>query len=178
MTGAQPRNSRRADLSCDGQDVPGAGNKVERVTITIDAELLAFVDALSTAQGYGSRSEAIRDILRKAASTEQQADPDAPCFATLAYVYDHETRDLARRLTNQQHDHHDLSIATLHVHLDRHECLEVAILRGSTGDVRAFADGVVSQRGVRHGQLHLLPGAPDHPHDHGHAHSHGHEHDH
>jgi len=151
---------------------------VERVTITIDAELLAFVDALSTAQGYGSRSEAIRDILRKAARTEQQADPAAPCFATLAYVYDHETRDLARRLTNQQHDHHDLSIATLHVHLDRHECLEVAVLRGTTGNVRAFADGVVSQRGVRHGQLHLLPGAPDHTHDHGHAHSHGHEHDH
>ena len=67
MSSAQPRNSRRADLSCDGQDAPGAGNKVERVTITIDAELRAFVDALSTAQGYGSRSEAIRDILRKAA---------------------------------------------------------------------------------------------------------------
>ncbi len=176
MTGPEPRNSRRADLSCDGQDAPGAANKVERVTITIDAELLAFVDALSTAKGYGSRSEAIRDILRKAARTERQADPAAPCFATLAYVYDHETRDLARRLTNQQHHHHDLSIATLHVHLDRHECLEVAVLRGASGDVRAFADGVISQRGVRHGQLHLLPDAPEHPHEPGHAHSHPHEH--
>ncbi len=176
MTGPEPRNSRRADLSCDGQAAPGAGNKVERVTITIDAELLAFVDALSTAKGYGSRSEAIRDILRKAARTERQADPAAPCFATLAYVYDHETRDLARRLTNQQHHHHDLSIATLHVHLDRHECLEVAVLRGASGDVRAFADGVISQRGVRHGQLHLLPDAPEHPHEPGHAHSHPHEH--
>lgn len=171
-----PRNSRQAALSCNGQDASGAGNKVERVTITIDAELLAFVDALSTAKGYGSRSEAVRDILRKAARTELQADPAAPCFATLAYVYDHETRDLARRLTNQQHDHHDLSIATLHVHLDRHECLEVAVLRGASGDVRAFADGVISQRGVRHGQLHLLPDAPERTHEPGHAHSHPHEH--
>ncbi len=151
---------------------------MERVTITIDAELLAFVDALSTAKGYGSRSEAIRDILRKAAESERQSDPAAPCFATLAYVYDHETRDLARRLTNQQHDHHDLSIATLHVHLDRHECLEVAVLRGASGDVRSFADGVISQRGVRHGQLHLLPDAPGHAHGHHHAPGRGHLHNH
>ncbi|CAH1667064.1 DNA-binding transcriptional repressor NikR [Hyphomicrobiales bacterium] len=142
--------------------------KVERVTITIDAELLAFVDALSASKGYGSRSEAIRDILRQAARTETQADPAAPCFATLAYVFDHETRDLARRLTNQQHDHHDLSVATLHVHLDRHECLEVSVLRGESGAVRAFADEVISQRGVRHGQLHLLPGAPAGRHHHHH----------
>lgn len=145
---------------------------MERVTITIDAELLAFIDTLSATKGYGSRSEAIRDILRKTAHAETQSDPAAPCFATLAYVYDHETRDLARRLTNQQHDHHDLSIATLHVHLDQHECLEVAVLRGASGDVRTFADGVISQRGVRHGQLHLLPGTaghsrgPCHSHDH------------
>lgn len=153
--------------------VAGSRNKVERVTITIDAELLAFIDTLSTAKGYGSRSEAVRDILRKAAHTETQSDPAAPCFATLAYVYDHETRDLARRLTNQQHDHHDLSVATLHVHLDQHECLEVAVLRGASGAVRAFADGVISQRGVRHGQLHLLPGAPGHSHGPGHSHEHG-----
>ena len=153
---------------------------MERVTITIDADLLAFVDTLSATKGYGSRSEAIRDILRKAARTERQADPEAPCFATLAYVYDHETRDLARRLTNQQHDHHDLSIATLHVHLDRHKCLEVAVLRGTSGAVQSFADGVISQRGVRHGQLHLLPGAPDaaHGHEHGHEHGPGHAHSH
>ncbi|MGO4172821.1 nickel-responsive transcriptional regulator NikR [Bosea sp. TAF32] len=145
---------------------------MERVTITIDAELLAFVDTLSVSKGYGSRSEAIRDILRHAARTETATDPAAPCFATLAYVFDHETRDLARRLTNRQHDHHDLSVATLHVHLDRHECLEVSVLRGASGEVRAFADGVISQRGVRHGHLQILPDATAtedrHPHEHDH----------
>ncbi|KRE13966.1 hypothetical protein ASE63_18190 [Bosea sp. Root381] len=143
---------------------------MERITITIDADLLAFIDRLSAAKGYGSRSEAVRDMLREAAKAEIGASPDTPCVATLSYVYDHETRDLARRLTNRQHDHHDLSVATLHVHLDRHECLEVAVLRGTSGDVRAFADGVISQRGVRHGNLHLLPGAPGQAHDDPHSH--------
>ena len=149
---------------------------MERITITIDADLLAFVDRLSAAKGYGSRSEAIRDMVREAAQAEMAASPEAPCVATLSYVYDHETRDLARRLTNQQHDHHDLSVATLHVHLDRHECLEVSVLRGPSGNVRAFADGVISQRGVRHGHLHLLPEPDATENSHAHGHRHGHEH--
>ena len=152
---------------------------MERVTITIDADLLAFVDTLSATKGYGSRSEAIRDILRKAARTERQADPEAPCFATLAYVYDHETRDLGRRLTRAQHAHHDLQVATLQGHLDHEACLEVAVLQGPVQTVRRLADDTVSQRGVRHGQLHVIPvkrvrrrhahGGAAHDHDHLHA---------
>ncbi|MEN5083027.1 nickel-responsive transcriptional regulator NikR [Bosea sp. TWI1241] len=144
---------------------------MERITISIDADLLAFVDEACAARGYGSRSEAIRDMLREAANAETAAAEQAPCVATLSYVYDHETRDLARRLADRQHDHHDLSVATLHVHLDRHECLEVSVLRGPSGAVRRFADGVVSQRGVRHGHLHLLPDTePAAPHNNSHRH--------
>lgn len=145
---------------------------MERITISIDADLLAFVDRLCADKGYGSRSEAIRDMVRDAAKTEIQSDSQAPCVATLSYLYDHETRDLARRLTDRQHDHHALSVATLHVHLDRHECLEVTVLRGPSGELRSFADGVTSQRGVRHGHLHILPDATPPEHDHHHDHEH------
>lgn len=155
---------------------------MERITITIDSELLGFLDQLVAAKGYGSRSEAIRDMLRETAQAETAASPEAPCVATLSYVYDHETRDLARRLTNQQHDHHELSVATIHVHIDREECLEVSVLRGRSGQVRAFADGVISQRGVRHGHLHLLPASdgrkPSGSHGQGHAHGPSHDHEH
>ncbi len=108
-----------------------------------------------------SRSEALRDILREVAAREtlggQPGKEEGFCIATLAYVYDHETRDLGRRLTQAQHKHHDLQVATLHVHLDHDSCLEVSVLRGPVKDVRAMADDTVSQRGVRHGQLHLVP---------------------
>ena len=112
---------------------------------------------------YASRSEALRDILRDVQARERlepavdNKEGDAFCIATLAYVYDHETRELGRRLTQAQHKHHDLQVATLHVHLDHDSCLEVAVLRGPAKAVRALADETVSQRGVRHGQLHLMP---------------------
>ncbi len=42
----------------------------------------------------------------------------------LSYVYEHEKRDLASRIVSTQHHHHDLSVATLHVHINHDDCLE------------------------------------------------------
>ncbi|RAI42295.1 nickel-responsive transcriptional regulator NikR [Rhodoplanes roseus] len=155
---------------------------MQRVTIAIDDDLLEALDALCAKRGYQTRSEAIRDMVRQADAAERtRRDGDAECVAALAYVYEHETRDLARRLANSQHEHHDLSVATLHVHLSHDDCLEVAVLRGNVGEVSAFADSVITQRGVRHGQLYIVPESPrsdqhgqahEHPHGHGHAHAH------
>ena len=130
---------------------------MERITITIDDELLASIDALIEKRGYPSRSEAIRELVREAAARDYGSQADAPCIATLSYVYDHAARDLSQRLINAQHDHHDLSIATTHVHVDHDSCLEVAILRGGSGDIQRMADGLTAQRGVRHASLNLIP---------------------
>jgi CopG family transcriptional regulator, nickel-responsive regulator len=43
------------------------------------------------------------------------------------------------------------------VHIDAESCLEVAVLKGSTDDVRHMADHVTAERGVRYGQLVMLP---------------------
>lgn len=130
---------------------------MQRVTITIDDDLLAALDSLAAERHYESRSEAVRDILRDALAARTGGAAETPCVATLSYVYDHHVRDLARRITRQQHEHHDLSVATLHVHLDGDRCLEVAVLKGGRGAVEAFADALASQRGVRYGQLHIIP---------------------
>jgi CopG family nickel-responsive transcriptional regulator len=149
---------------------------MQRITITIDDDLLETVDALVARHGYASRSEAMRDLVRAAA--KRDAAPETPCIATLSYVYDHAVRDLPRRLAQAQHAQHDLSVASLHVHLDHDACLEVAVLRGASGAVRRFADAVTSQRGVRHHSLHLVPARLEEArHDHGAgAHRHPHVH--
>ncbi|MGB7548094.1 MAG: nickel-responsive transcriptional regulator NikR, partial [Terracidiphilus sp.] len=130
---------------------------VQRITITIDDELLEVVDGLMARRGYASRSETFRDILREMIDRQSAGDLKADCIATLSYVFDHSTRDLASRLTHAHHDHHDLSVASMHVHLDHESCLEVSVLRGATGSVTAFADTLSTQRGVRHAHLHLIP---------------------
>lgn len=151
---------------------------MQRITITMDDELLETLDRLSEQRGYNNRSEALRDILRNTLSQEAITEPQQPGYGVLSYVYEHEKRDLASRLVQTQHHHHDLSVATLHVHINHEDCLEIAVLKGKMGDVQQFADDVIAQRGVRNGHLQCLP-AEEHTHaatEH-HHHHHGDEHD-
>ncbi len=152
---------------------------MERITMSIDEALARAFDELIAARGYASRSEAMRDLLRREVEHRRLAG-DAKktyCVATFSYVYNHHTRDLAERINAAQHAKHDLVVSTMHVHLDHEHCLETSVLKGSAAAVRALADGITAERGVRHaqlnlitvetGDLHRLPGAHRH---HGHMH--------
>jgi CopG family transcriptional regulator, nickel-responsive regulator len=43
------------------------------------------------------------------------------------------------------------------VHLDHDSCLEVTALKGRSSEVKAFADHVIAERGVRHGHVVFMP---------------------
>lgn len=130
---------------------------MERITMSIDEELARAFDELIAARGYTSRSEAMRDLLRREVGTQRAGDkPRTQCVASLSYVYNHHVRDLAERLTAVQHAHHSLVIATTHLHLDHEHCMENVFLKGPTAAVRAFADGIRAERGVAYGQINLV----------------------
>ena len=131
---------------------------MQRVTVTLDDNLMDELDKVVRERGYQNRSEAIRDLTR-AGMQQTLVDSGAveECIGVLSYVYDHEARDLARRLTNTFHHDHDLSIVSTHVHLDHDRCLEVSILRGEPRMVKHLADHVITERHVLHGKLVLIP---------------------
>lgn len=109
---------------------------MQRVTITIDDELMTELDRIIAARGYQNRSEAIRDLARAGIrETGETLDAKRDCVAALVYIYDHAARELPKRLTETFHDHHELSLSSLHVHLDHDSCMEVTVLKGKTGAV-------------------------------------------
>ena len=153
---------------------------MQRVTITLDDDLMADLDRIIAARGYQNRSEAIRDLAR---SGLEQAAVEAAgsrnCVAALVYVYDHNARQLSKRLADAFHQHHELSLASLHAHLDHDSCMEVTILRGKTSEVQHFAEHVIAERGVHHGRVVLVPTdllIKPHTHVDGTAHTHEHDH--
>lgn len=135
---------------------------MQRITITIDDDLVEHLDGIIRERGYTSRSEAVRDLVRDALIRDKNQQQNQPCLGVLSYLYEHNTRELSRRLTATHHDHHDLSISTLHMHVNQEDCLEVNILKGARTDLERYADSVISQRGVNHGYLRLVP-LPDAP---------------
>ena len=107
---------------------------MRRVTISVDDDLADTFDRLVEDKGYGSRSEAFRDLVRGALNNAQMKAGTAKyCVGALSYVYNHHERQLASRLTSLQHDHHDLTVSTMHAHLDHDNCLETVILKGAGG---------------------------------------------
>jgi CopG family transcriptional regulator, nickel-responsive regulator len=131
---------------------------MQRFTITLEDSLAQQFEQFRKKQGYSNRSEAFRDLLREHLAGERQTrDLKGDCTATLSYIYDHHQRDLAARMTQLSHDHHDLTVSTLHIHLDHDNCLETMVLQGSLERVQAFADSVIAQPGVRHGKLNSFP---------------------
>jgi len=135
---------------------------MQRLTITADDEFVAELDRLIATRGYQNRSEAIRDLARAGMrQTAEKVGQDGNCVAALVYVYDHNARELAKRLTHIFHDHRELSHAALHVHLDHGSCMEVAVLRGHESQVRRLADHVTAERGVRYARLVSVPVTPE-----------------
>ncbi|WP_018604481.1 nickel-responsive transcriptional regulator NikR [Uliginosibacterium gangwonense] len=131
---------------------------MQRLTISLDDELADAFDELIRQRGYANRSEAVRDLLRRELGERDLGTGAAKhCVAVLSYVFDHHERQLSSRLTDMQHDHHDLAIATMHAHISHEDCVETVILRGATEQIKAFAQGVIAETGVRHGQVQLIP---------------------
>lgn len=130
---------------------------MERITISVDESLLAAFDGYMRTHGYRNRSEAFRDLVRERLASTDLARPDAGhCIACLSYVYDHNKRQLARRLIEAQHAHHDLGVTTMHVHLDHDNCMESVILKGPVASVKEFADSTAAASGVRHANLNIV----------------------
>ncbi len=127
--------------------------KTTRFGISIDQRLLSRFDDLIAEKGYLNRSEAIRDLIRNNLVNEQWENDEEETVGTVTMVYDHHTRELSDKLTERQHVHHTSIISVLHVQLDPHNCLEVAVLKGKAKDIKQLADQLIGTKGVKHGKL-------------------------
>jgi CopG family nickel-responsive transcriptional regulator len=127
--------------------------KLERFGVSVNADLLRAFDRVTARQGYRTRSEALRDLMRDHLVAQEWQGQRRPVVGTVTIVYNHETRELNRVLTQLQHQFHTAIVCSSHVHLDEHNCLEVIVVKGRADEVRAIADQLISTKGVKHGKL-------------------------
>lgn len=152
---------------------------MQRLTLTLDDDLVVEIDKFIEKGGYQSRSEAFRDIARAGLQHigDETGNQSKSCVAALVYVYERGVREMAKRLAEVRADHHDLSVATTSIDLDHDSCMEVALLRGPTAEVRHLGSHVIAERGVRHGRLVVVPvDVKRESHEHGHGRTHSHDH--
>ena len=120
-----------------------------RFGVSLEESLLRQFDRFIVEHRYPSRSEAIRDLIRDRLVSREWA-VGKEVVGSVTVVYNHHLPGLNARLTDLQHHFCGAIISTLHVHLDRDNCLEVLVVRGKSREVRMLAERLQSVRGVKH----------------------------
>lgn len=136
---------------------------VTRFSVSLPGALLNQLDRMRREKSYDNRSLAIADMIRAQLVEHQQERGDAEIVGTITLVYDHHRMHVQETLTDIQHDHHDVILSTVHVHLDHHNCLEVLIVKGQAAVVKKIADELIAAKGVKHGKLTVTTTGKDLP---------------
>ena len=136
---------------------------VVRFTVSVPRDLARQLDQMTSEKGYDNRSLAVADMIRAGLVEHRQNLGNREIAGTITLVYDHQKQHVQATLTDIQHDHHEVIISTLHVHLDHHNCLEVLVVRGKASVVKNVADELIAAKGVKHGKLTVTSTGQDLP---------------
>lgn len=146
-------------------------DKVTRIGVSLEPELLDDFDRLVKKKGYTTRSEGIRDLIRAALVEELWGDSESSVVGTITLVFDH-SPSVQDRLMELQHHHHANISSTIHIHLNLEQCLEVLVVWGKAKEVRSLSDEIIAVKGVLYGKLTMTSASMDRDHEHGHNHRH------
>lgn len=120
---------------------------VERIGVSLEGALLADFDRYTSREGYGSRSEALRNLIREAL-IRRRWEAGGHVVGTITIVYRHEVGMVTHRLLHRQHAFLKFIRATAHTHLDDETCLEVLIVQGQAAKVAELANRLKTVKGV------------------------------
>ena len=136
---------------------------VVRFSVSVPKELAKQLDQMTREKGYDNRSLAIADMIRAHLVEHRQQKSDAVIAGSITLVYDHHQHHLQDLLTDLQHDHQKIIIATMHVHLDHDNCLEILAVKGDAREIKHLSDEMIAAKGVKHGKLTITSTGKDLP---------------
>jgi CopG family nickel-responsive transcriptional regulator len=145
---------------------------VVRLGISLDRELQAALDRWVRERNSGSRSDALRFLIRKELGEKGLADPEADAVGALTVLYRHDSPSVLQRLVAAQHRWGGHIRSSTHVHLEGGACVESMILIGKRREVERIAEDLRGVKGVSQGGFTVTSpavasGATGHRHPHG-----------
>lgn len=130
-------------------------DKITRFSVSLPESLLDELDEMVARRGFQSRSQAVAALARDGLVEFAGELGTGTMAGTVSLVYDYRKRDLQARLGEIQHRYFLLIVASMHVHLENHNYLEVLLVQGPSADLRKLTDELVTCKGVKNGKLNL-----------------------
>ncbi|BAI61146.1 putative nickel-responsive regulator [Methanocella paludicola SANAE] len=132
-----------------------------RIGISVPGRLMGRFDEVIAQRGYSSRSEGIRDAIRDYIQYEKwMSKVRGDRIGIISILYNQDKRKLVSSLMQVRHDNSGLILTTIHKYLDKDNCMDVIIVRGEGGSIRAFTEKLMANKCVKHVKLTtILPEA-------------------
>ncbi len=143
---------------------------VTRIGVSLEPDLLEQFDEAIARKGYGSRSEALRDLVRDSLAEDEWKNEDEYMTGVIVLVYDHTVGFVGDKLTTLEHSKGHSITTSVHVHLDHDKCMEILIVEGELKNLKSLADEILSIKGVLRGRLTLASPNSGNIHHVGHRH--------
>ena len=124
-----------------------------RFSVSLPKQLLDELDSKISAQGYASRSEFTRDLIREKIVNDSWKDAEEELIGVLTLVYLHHQNDLVVKMIDIEHKANLNIVCTTHIHIDHNNCLETLILRGKAGIIAKFSEKIGGLKGVKFSKL-------------------------
>jgi CopG family nickel-responsive transcriptional regulator len=130
-----------------------ANDAIIRFSISLPEDLLVSLDHQIINQGYVSRSEFVRDLIREQLVEDRWNSSEETVIGVLTLIYDHHQRDLLQRMTDLQHEGDAQILCNTHVHIDHHNCLETIMIKGTPAQVEGIASKIGGLKGINFSKL-------------------------
>ncbi len=125
---------------------------LKRFGVSLEAELLKELDKLVETNRFPNRSQAIRFLIKKNIVEKNWVD-DQMVAGSIVIIYDHNIKELHKRITGLQHEYHCLILAGQHIHIDDHNCIEVVAVKGKAGRIVNLSNRLKALKGIKHAEL-------------------------
>lgn len=121
---------------------------VSRISISLAPALLSEFDQMVEARNFGSRSQAVSDLVNRELVEYKRSLGNDVMVGTITVHYDRTVRGLQARLADIEYQYINEVISSLHVQLSQNQLMEVILVQGHTQRLQEIADVMLTRRGV------------------------------
>ncbi|MDR1414252.1 MAG: nickel-responsive transcriptional regulator NikR [Odoribacteraceae bacterium] len=125
---------------------------VSRFSVSLENELLDALDVYVSENNFPNRSRAVRQLIERN-TIERRWQCGNTVAGAVILLYAQQKRDLVGKITAIQQEYHAEILAVQHFHLSRAIGFDLFAVKGPAYRLTAFADQLITLKGVHHGKL-------------------------
>ena len=135
-------------------------DKVTRIGVSLEPELLKSFDESISKKGYVSRSEALRDLVRDSLAENSWKNDDTDMIGVLIVVIDLRVTNVLEKVDAIYRNNSSVFMYSSSVPVDNFSKMDVITACGKLHDLRDLLADVTSIKGVLRGKLaSITPGS-------------------